>query len=57
MKILNNTKKLKFKYPNFILTRKHTMMEGYDYCDFCYHNTRIKKDIIHPSEDYWKEFN
>ena len=43
--------------PNFTLTRKHTLMEGYAYCDFCYHDTRIRKEMNHPSEDYWKKLN
>lgn len=36
--------------PNFILTRKKTLMMGDDYCDFCYHDTRKDKDLSHPSE-------
>lgn len=39
--------------PNFILTRTKTIMKGDDYCNFCYHDTRKVKEIIHPSE---KEF-
>jgi hypothetical protein len=39
--------------PNFILTRKKTIMMGDDYCDFCYHDTRKDKELTHPSE---KEF-
>ena len=36
--------------PNFILTRTKTIMQGNEYCDFCYHDTRKDKEIIHPSE-------
>lgn len=39
--------------PNFVLTRKHKLMKGDKYCDFCYHDTRKEKEINHPSE---KEF-
>lgn len=45
-----NTKNLN---PNFILTRSKTLMRGDDYCDFCYHDTRYEKEIMHPSD---KEF-
>lgn len=40
--------------PNFILTRTKTLMMGDDYCDFCYHDTRKDKDLIHPSEGEFK---
>lgn len=39
--------------PNFILTRSKTLMMGDEYCDFCYHDTRYEKEVVHPSE---KEF-
>ncbi len=39
--------------PNFILTRTKTRLMGDEYCDFCYHDTRKEKEIVHPSE---KEF-
>ena len=39
--------------PNFVLTRSKTLMMGDDYCDFCYHDTRHVKEVVHPSE---KEF-
>jgi hypothetical protein len=43
--------------PNFLLTRNYTIMEGNEYCDFCYHDTRNKKNIVHPSNDFWEKFN
>lgn len=43
--------------PHFVLTRKHTLMESGEYCDFCYHDTRNIKDISHPSKEFWKEFS
>ncbi|MFW9820954.1 MAG: L-2-amino-thiazoline-4-carboxylic acid hydrolase, partial [Candidatus Thorarchaeota archaeon] len=43
--------------PDFVLTRNHTLMKGDEYCDFCYHNTRVKKEITHPSDDFWNKFN
>jgi len=36
--------------PNFKLTRTKTIMQGNEYCDFCYHDTRKVKDITHPSD-------
>ncbi len=39
--------------PNFILTRTQTLMQGADYCDFCVHDTRFKKEIKHPSIEFW----
>ncbi len=41
--------------PKFVLTRKKTLMQGDDCCDFCYHDTRIVDSIIHPSEQFWKD--
>jgi len=38
------------------LTRKKTLMEGDEYCDFCYHDTRENKDLTHPSEIFWNNF-
>ncbi|MFX1326787.1 MAG: L-2-amino-thiazoline-4-carboxylic acid hydrolase [Promethearchaeota archaeon] len=43
--------------PDFLLTRTHTLMEGDDYCDFCYHDTRKNKDLSHPSEKEFKELD
>jgi hypothetical protein len=41
--------------PKFVLTRKKTLMEGDDCCDFCYHDTRTVESIIHPSEQFWDD--
>ena len=41
--------------PDFVLTRTNTLMEGDDFCDFCYHDTRIVKEIAHPSEKDFQE--
>ncbi len=41
--------------PNFLLTRNHTLIQGNDYCDFCYHDTRKNKDLSHPSEKEFKD--
>ena len=43
--------------PDFNLTRTKTIMQGDDYCDFCYHDERKVKEIIHPSEKFWNELN
>jgi len=36
--------------PDFILTRTKTLMQGDSYCDFCYHDSRIDKELEHPSK-------
>ena len=41
--------------PNFILTRTQTLMQGAEYCDFCIHDTRFKKEIKHPSIEFWEK--
>lgn len=41
--------------PNFVLTRTKTIMQGDEYCDFCYHDTRKETEIVHPSVDFWKK--
>ena len=43
--------------PDFNLTRTKTIMQGDDYCDFCYHDERKVKEIIHPSEKFWNNFS
>jgi len=43
--------------PDFVLTRTNTLMEGDDYCDFCYHDTRTEKEITHPTDQFWKEYS
>ncbi|MHA2111099.1 MAG: L-2-amino-thiazoline-4-carboxylic acid hydrolase [Candidatus Hodarchaeales archaeon] len=41
--------------PKFVLTRKKTLMQGDDCCDFCYHDTRTVESITHPSEQFWND--
>ncbi|MFW9784695.1 MAG: L-2-amino-thiazoline-4-carboxylic acid hydrolase [Candidatus Heimdallarchaeota archaeon] len=43
--------------PNFVLTRTKTIMQGFEYCDFCYHDTRKESEIVHPSVDIWKKLD
>ena len=43
--------------PKFVLTRKKTLMEGDDCCDFCYHDARVVETIIHPSEQFWNDLS
>jgi hypothetical protein len=54
--------------PNFVLTRTKTIMQGEDYCDFCYHDIRIEPAVDdfcyhdiriepaveHPPEEFWQ---
>jgi len=43
----------KNRNPNFILTRTQTLMQGAEYCDYCVSDTRFKKEIKHPSIEFW----
>ncbi|MFX1498899.1 MAG: L-2-amino-thiazoline-4-carboxylic acid hydrolase [Promethearchaeota archaeon] len=43
--------------PSFTLTRTKTIMQGDDYCDFCYHDNRALEEINHPSIEFWKNFD
>ena len=38
---------------NFILTMKHTVVEGHPYCDCVTHDIRINNVLNHPSEDFF----
>lgn len=38
---------------NFSLTRKYTILQGHDVCDFCYHDARVHKEKIHPDQAFW----
>ncbi|MFX1380485.1 MAG: L-2-amino-thiazoline-4-carboxylic acid hydrolase [Promethearchaeota archaeon] len=49
-----NTKNLN---PNFVLTRFKTKMMGDEFCDFCTHDTRKVKEIIHPSDEEFLDLN
>ena len=39
----------------FILTRTQTLMEGADYCDFCYHDKRYDNDLTHPPKQEFED--
>ncbi len=38
---------------NFILTMKHTVVEGYPYCDCVVHDIRINNVLNHPSKEFF----
>lgn len=38
---------------SFVLTMKHTIVEGDPYCDCIYHDTSIDWDLTHPSKEFW----
>jgi len=38
---------------NFILTMKHTIVEGDPYCDCIIHDTSIDWNLTHPPKEYW----
>jgi len=40
---------------NFNLTRNKTIMIGNSYCDFCWTDKRIVKEIEHPDKAFWVE--
>ena len=39
----------------FILTRTQTLMQGADYCDFCYHDKRYDNDLTHPHKQEFED--
>ncbi|MGY5874877.1 MAG: L-2-amino-thiazoline-4-carboxylic acid hydrolase [Candidatus Thorarchaeota archaeon] len=39
----------------FVLTRPKTLMDGHGLCDFCWHDTRIVDEIVHPDQSFWDE--
>jgi hypothetical protein len=40
---------------NFELTREKTIMELDEYCDFCWHDKSIQKEISHPDQEFWEK--
>ncbi len=40
---------------NFILTMKHTVVEGHPYCDCITHDVRINSDLNHPSREFFDD--
>lgn len=38
---------------HFVLTMKHTIIEGHPYCDCVIHDTRIDSDLSHPSDEFF----
>ena len=38
---------------NFRLTRTKTLMQGYDICDFCWHDITVNKEMTHPPDEFW----
>jgi hypothetical protein len=49
--------KMQFINPSFALSRTKTCVEGHPYCDFVHYDKRIEKEIEHPDEDFWVNFN
>ena len=39
----------------FMLTRTQTLMQGADYCDFCYHDKRYDNDLTHPPKQEFED--
>ncbi|MHA1365326.1 MAG: hypothetical protein ACTSP5_02815 [Candidatus Heimdallarchaeota archaeon] len=42
---------------NFVLTMKHTIVEGNPYCDCIYHNTDVDWDLTHPPKEFWDDID
>ncbi len=38
---------------NFVLTMKHTIIEGDSFCDCIYHDTNIDWNLTHPKSEFW----
>jgi len=39
----------------FILTRTQTLMQGAEFCDFCYHDKRYENDLTHPPKKKFED--
>ena len=39
---------------HFVLTMKHSIVEGDPYCSCIIHDTRINWDLTHPPEEFWE---
>ncbi len=39
---------------NFVLTMKHTIVEGDPFCDCIYHDTNIDWNLTHPEKEFWE---
>ncbi|MFC2079542.1 L-2-amino-thiazoline-4-carboxylic acid hydrolase [Candidatus Bipolaricaulota bacterium] len=39
---------------HFALTRTQTLINGGDYCDTCFHDTRFVLDFVHPTRDVFE---
>ena len=42
----------KMQNEHFVLTRHYTIAEGDPYCDKVFHDTRIDKEVTHPSKEF-----
>ncbi len=46
---------MKYYNEHFVLTRPKTLMEGHGLCDFCWHDTRIVDEAVHPDQAFWDD--
>ena len=42
---------------NFRLTRTKTLIQGDEFCDFCWHDISIDTEMKHPPEEFWKDLD
>ena len=42
---------------NFNLVRNKTIMIGNSYCDFCWTDKRLRKEIEHPDKEFWVDLD
>ena len=40
---------------NIMLTRTKTLMQGDEYCDFCWHDKRFDDELKHPDSEFWEK--
>jgi hypothetical protein len=40
---------------NLVLTRNKTLMQGDEYCDFCWHDKRFDNELKHPDMEFWEK--
>ncbi|MFX0061694.1 MAG: L-2-amino-thiazoline-4-carboxylic acid hydrolase [Candidatus Hermodarchaeota archaeon] len=46
----------KARNEHFVLTRNHSLLQGYAYCDKVFHDIRIDPDISHPSKEFFDKY-
>ena len=48
---------IKHVNKHFVMTMAHTIVEGHPYCDCVFHDTRISKELDHPSKEFFESID